>query len=384
MFTRKNLDLLAVIAKDLAMRIHSCGLWRAFYCCWLSGFLTVAALAQSGKPLESRPGALPSSPELDRWFGFAKEVERGLSKGDPQFSLELKKSSEGSSAYAKVRFKGEVVGAFLSENSSTSVAGEIATFEIGRALGCGGLFQPAVNMELRGKGLSTFRQLLEAGVFAEEKELNRQQVLAEIASDPTVLHGVFKQWLPMKPIEYHSIELPDVPPNGALNKSDPIARFLKHDALQPSSELISLPGVDGHAPERELATQLSDILLVDALAGEWDRFSGGNLHVYLEAGRARLVALDDGGASFKDDQGYLEKFNGWVTRFDREVVANLFALERFCDQPGQHDFRGIHDETSLARALNINETSEWAMFKQRIRTVAAHVRAAEKAGGAFF
>ncbi len=354
------------------------------FCSLLNGLLAVAALAQSGCPLEARPGALPSSPELDRWFVFAKEVERGLRVGDPRFALELKKSGEGNSAYAKVRFKGEVVGAFLSENSSTSVVGEIATFEIGRALGCGGLFQPGVNMELRGKGLATFRRLLEAGEFVGEKELNRKQVLDEIASDPAVLHGVFKQWLPMTPVAYRSIERPDVPPNGALNESDPIARFLKRDAPQPGPGLIALPGVEGRAPERELAGQLSDILLVDALAGEWDRFSGGNLHVYVEDGRARLVALDDGGADFKNDQGYLEKFKNWVTRFDPEVAANLFALEKFCDQPGDYGFRGFRNATSLAGALNIDGAGEWDVFKQRVHKVAAHVRAAEKAGGAFF
>ena len=363
---------------------HLPGIKLLISCCLFSGLLASAALAQSGRPLEARPVALPSSAELDRWFGFAKEVERGLHEGDPRFGLELKKSSEGSSAYAKVLFEGEVVGAFLSENSSTSVAGEIATFEIGRALGCGGLFQPAVNMELRGTGLAMFRRLLEAGVFIGEKELNRQQMLAEIASDPEVLHGVFKQWLPMKPAAFRSIELPDVPPNGALNESDPVARFLKREAPQPGTELIALPGVGGSAPACELARQLSDILLVDALAGEWDRFSGANLHVYVEDGRARLVALDNGGASFKNDQGYLEKFKFWVTRFDPEVAANLFALEKFCDHPGDREFRGFRDEASLARALNIDGADAWNQFKQRVRTVATHVRETEKAGGAFF
>jgi hypothetical protein len=188
----------------------------------------------------------------------------------------------------------------------------------------------------------------------------------------------------MTPVPYRSIELPDVPPNGALNESDPVARFLKRDAPQPGTDLLALPGVGGSAPACELARQLSDILLVDALAGEWDRFSGDNLHVYVESGRARLVALDDGGASFKDDQGYLEKLQSWVTRFDPEVTANLFALEKFCGHPGGREFRGFRDEASLAEALNIDGAAEWDTFKQRVRKVAAHVRAAEKAGGVFF
>src|SRR5258708_6255055 len=98
---------------------------------------------------EANPPTLPKGIELRRWFSFASEVEAGLERGDARFSFQMKKMH----VHAKVLRDGEVVGAFRTETSSTCVDGEIASFNIARALGCGELFQPTAAMELRGKGL---------------------------------------------------------------------------------------------------------------------------------------------------------------------------------------------------------------------------------------
>src|SRR5438105_4370750 len=115
---------------------------------------------------EERTGAgvLPTSAEFERWLATAKEVERELRKGDARFSLQMKKAH----VYPKVLKGEEVVGRFRPEATSTSVRAEITSFNIARGLGCGELFQPAVEIELRGKGLASFRRMLEAATFPEE------------------------------------------------------------------------------------------------------------------------------------------------------------------------------------------------------------------------
>lgn len=334
---------------------------------------------------KAEPGALPATRETKEWFAFAREVAQGLRTGDPRFALQRKTGGDGTSVYAKVLYNGEVVGAFLSENSSTSVEGEIASFNIARALGCGHLFQPAVAMELRGKGLAAFQKMIETAEADPVREANRQRILDEIGSDPAALHGVFKQWLPMQPLEYRSIELPDAPPNGALNEADPVARFLRADAPQPPAAELELPGLGGaHAPARGLARELSDILLVDALAGQWDRFSGNNLHLYVENGVARFAALDNGGASLANDHGYLAYFEKWVSRFDKPTVERLYKLDAFLQEPGAREFLGFRRTEDLAAALGIRAQNSWEGFTNRVKEVAAHVRRCEKSGGAFF
>ena len=340
---------------------------RLFFPAILS--VSLAANISAAPPAPATVPSLPASAELKTWYSFVQYVEKGLESGDRKLAFEMKKAH----VYPKVRWNGELVGAFRSESASTCVEGEIATFNIARAMGCADLFQPATGLELRGKGLVTLTQLMRTATFPAVKEPDRAQVLAEIARDPAVLHGVFKHALPVKAVKYHSIERASVLPNGVLNEADPVARFLKNRAPQPGMEPMTPPGIKAPAPARTLARELSNILLVDALAGQWDRFSGGNLHMLVEEGRARFIAVDNGGAGFEDDQGNLRRFKKSVTRFDPQVTARLFALEAFLEKGGR--FLDFRDEHSLAEAMKIDEPEHWQVFKDRVRQVAAHVRA---------
>ena len=336
---------------------------------------TLSCLRPSG--VGAKQPSLPQGLELRRWFSFVSEVEDGLERGDSHLAFQMKKMH----VHAKVLRDGEVIGAFRTETSSTCVDGEIATFNIARALGCGELFQPTAPMELRGKGLATLRQLMAEAKFPAAKEADRQGVLEEIANNPDGLRGGFRKATPVDAVKYHAIEVPVLPPNGGLNEQDRVAVFLKSGAPQPGKGEIKLKSLDCRAPAASLSRELSDILLVDALAGQWDRFSGGNLHVVVTNGRAHFLAVDNGGANLADDLGYMERFKKWVTRFDRRVVAQLFALESFLDGQKMKEpaakpkkFLGFNDEQSLASAMGMDDPRDWNVFKGRVREVAAHVR----------
>lgn len=289
--------------------------------------LMLLALACASGAEKTPTPSLPQNEELRRWFSLVKDVERGLEHGDPHFAFQMKKMH----VHAKVVRDNVVIGAFRSETSSTCVDGEIATFNIARALGCGELFHPAAPITLRGKGLATLKQLMTEARFPDEKEDDRLKVLQEIADNPAGMRGDFRMATPENAVKYHAIESPTVPPNGGLNEQDRVAVFLKSGSPQPGTDKLKLKGLDFHAPAVSLARELSDILLVDALAGQWDRFSGGNLHVVGTKKHAHFLAVDNGGATISDDQGYMVLFKKWVTRFDRRVVAQLFALEEFFD-----------------------------------------------------
>ncbi len=343
----------------------------------------LALLCARAGGADVKSAALPQSAELQRWFSLVAEVETGLEKGDARFAFQMKKMH----VHAKVLQDGAVIGMFRSETSSTCVDGEIATFNIARVLGCGDVFQPTARMELRGKGLATLEQLMQEARFPEFKEEDRQQVLSEIAQNPQGLRGDFRMATPLNAEKYHAVEAPTLPPNGGLNEQDRVAVFLKCGAPQPGTAEMKLKGLDCHAPAISFARELSDILLVDALAGEWDRFSGGNLHVVVTNGRAHFLAVDNGGTNFAADQGYMALFKKWVTRFDRRVVTRLFALEAFLaaeEKPAatRKKFLGFSDEQALAAAMSISTPTDWKMFKRRVREVAAHVRSVGE--GAYF
>ncbi|HEV7403532.1 MAG TPA: hypothetical protein VGO11_11415 [Chthoniobacteraceae bacterium] len=336
-------------------------------------FLALRSPAVVEKPEDK--GALPTSPEFERLRVEAKEAERGLHKGEAHFALEMKKAH----VYAKVLKHGEAIGRFRPETEATSVRAEISTYNIGRALGCGELFQPAVAMELHGKGLATFRKLLESASFPEVRQSEREGLLEAMDNDPEVLRGAFKPMVPAEAVKYRGAERPDDEPNGGLETGDPIARYLRHDAPQPGHQPVPLPSVSLHLVPAHLARQLSNILLVDALAGQWDRFSGNNLHL-LPGHGGQFMAIDNGGADPLNDQGYLERFTRWVTRFDPAVAEQLAALDAFLRKKGS--FRGYTNERALATALGIEDPKEWKGFKERVHRVNAHVHVA-RSGGLF-
>lgn len=323
----------------------------------------------------AEPGKLPVSPELERLRMEAREAESGLQKGEAHFALEMKKAH----VYAKVLKHGEAIGRFRPETDATSVRAEISTYNIGRALGCGELFQAALPMNLRGKGLATFRRLLESATFPDYREEERRSLLEAIANDPGELRGALKPMVPAEAVKYRGAERPDEEPNGGLETRDPIAKYLRHDAPQPGTQPVSLPSVGLHLAPAPLARQLSNILLVDALAGQWDRFSGNNLHL-LPGHGGQFIAIDNGGADPLNDQGYLERFTRWVTRFDPPVVEHLNALDAFLRKKGS--YRGYTSERALATALGIDDPKEWKGFKERVHRVHAHVHAA-RSGGLF-
>ena len=245
---------------------------------------------------------------------------------------------------------------------------------------------PAAPFTLHGKGLETLRGQMEAAKFPAAKEEDRQGVLQEIANNPDGLRADFRKATPPDAVKYHAIEIPTLPPNGALNEVDRVAVFLKCGSPQPGKAEMKLKSLECRAPAVSFARELSDILLVDALAGEWDRFSGGNLHVVPAKepkGHAHFLAVDNGGAGFESDQGNMARFKKSVTRFDRRVVTQLFALEAFLDAQKKEPpavaakprkFLGFGDEESLADSMEVNYPEDWEVFRSRVHEVAAHVR----------
>ena len=333
----------------------------------LSFLLSLAVFCAVSLP-SLHAASLPADERIAPILALAETIESGLAAGDPRFQLVDRKPG-GTSAYALVEEGGKVIGAVIPENSATSIVGEVSTFNLGRALGCSELFQPAAKVSLRGKGLARFRAILQAGRYSGAREQNRQNILARIAKNPDALPCVYKHWGAEKPREYSAISTGGSP-NGVLRESDVVARFLKAGAPQPGEQELALGG--GTAPARDLARELSNIFLVDALAGQWDRFSGGNLHVRVTDGRVHFIALDNGGASIEGGMGYLELFKGWVTRFDRPVAARLLELDALLSK-GQ-PFLGFSDADSFCAAIGLETPVQNKVLARRVASLATHVR----------
>jgi hypothetical protein len=311
---------------------------------------------------------LPTTPQVEHFLEFATHLETALESGDEHFKLVPKKTG-GTSAYALVQTDDGIAGALLPENSATSIVGEVSSFNISRALGFGELEQPGVKLQLRGKGLAAFRSMLENARYSGPKEQNRLAILKQIkACKEDGLACVYKEWGKVKPVEYSAIEAPGSP-NGRLNEKDRFAVFLKASAPQPSANLVKL--ANGTATEKELAVELSNILVVDALAGQWDRFSGGNLHLLREGDHVHFAALDNGGATLTESMRYLNLFKQWVMRFDATTAERVAAMDALVTNGTP--FLGFSDRDAFCHALGIDGKKDREAFFKRVHAVAAHV-----------
>ncbi len=306
---------------------------------------------------------LPSTPAIDAFLQFTKSLDLA----DKNIGLEAKQG-DGSSAYFKLKIDGKTWGAILPDNSGNLVYGEILSFNLARALGRPELCGPAVLKVLEGAALKRFTTaMMETKFHGEERLLNQQAILERVSQNPDYLETVLKMWGP-KPYDVDELTTPD----DQFNTKEPFADFLNSQKPQPSSALISLPGVPGKARESDLADQLSTIFLIDALTAQADRFSKGNINAIAQDGVVSLVAYDNGGTWDKGE--FLKLYLSWVTRFDRGVAQKILALNDFLNGP-QKTFLNFHRKSDLRNALGLEtEDTYWKTFKDRLAAVARHIR----------
>lgn len=304
------------------------------------------------------------------WKRFASDLETSSAAGSSAVEFELNRSG-GTSVYMRIVQNGRPIGAVLPENSATSISGEFASYQLARLLGFPELSQPAELFQIRGDLLRKFERMLAGASFSGQKEANRKQVLARIKANPGGLAAVCKQWMPQKPIAIDSL-VTGGSPNGKLNTAHSLAKALLRTQPQPSSAGITLKELKVAAPASTLARQLSNILVVDALAGQWDRFSGGNLQAYADEKGVRLVALDNGGATLAGASSYHTLTKGWVTRFDPPTAEALVQLNEFL-QGQRPQYQGHTEPGSLLAEIGVPSASQ-KRFLARMADFTAHVK----------
>jgi hypothetical protein len=199
------------------------------------------------------------------------------------------------------------------------------------------------------------RTLERARIRDEDKSARRDRVLRNLDyARENGYHAAIKPWLSA------FIFTGQYGERDRLSNSD-IIPFLQADNNQPSDELITIQQLTrlyspngtyrGQIPSWQLAEDLSNILLMDALMGQHDRFAGANLHFMsvdghleengerrnmpiFEMGQVRLLALDNGAALRSRHGSGLDDLRGArisgtrIERFERSTVERLRGVSR--------------------------------------------------------
>lgn len=304
---------------------------------------------------------IPVVPEVWTWVPPPEEaaiVELDLD-GDATF-FGLLSDWEGTSIILRVRQTGTEANLAVvkTTSSNTRVDAEIYAWRLANFLGFGSLVAPTAPVFLDGEALQKMHDLLDETDYDDpNKESNRLRVVRQLAEALDAgggYNGAIKPWIPA--FSYV----------GALGERErlaahPVMEFLDANNDQAGDELVTLEQFTrlysprgtqrGTLAMWELAHDVSNMLLLDALMGQNDRYAGANVHfrslsgerievgtrrelpIY-DLGAVRLFALDNGAALRGENGSGIGDLQGnfvsgtRVERFEHQAVDRIQLLAR--------------------------------------------------------
>lgn len=290
----------------------------------------------------------------------AEQVLAELDVAGEGTTFDLLSDFEGTSIIIRVRDAAtrDKLAVIKTTTSNTRVEAEVYAHRLSTFLGFGELVADVHHVALSGGALDKLEALLNGIRYSDEgKESRRLRVIRQVRAArqaDSAFMGAMKPWL--RAFIFHS----GLGHRESLATSD-VMTYLRARGPQPTDEEVRLRQYtrlyeplgthQGTIAMWQLAEDLSNIMLLDALTGQNDRFPGGNVHfmsvageeveigerrgrpIY-EMGEVRLLALDNGAALHDQIGSGIRDLRGdivggtRVERFERETLEHLDALGR--------------------------------------------------------
>lgn len=309
-------------------------------------------------------------PGLKRDLDFDAAM-RSVDLDDPGLTLHYKlPTSDGSSVGFFIgRGDNPPNASFVPTNSSSIPEAEVVSYRLARFLGVSRNYYPVDYYKLGPKAMARFTDMVTKTRESEDDRIaNRNMVLKEIKANPASILGIYRVKPRTKMYTVRSLGT-----QGQFNLNTGLAAALRASGPMPTDKMMPLEGIKGGRPgypvqpmERqvELARQLSTIFVIDQLLGQWDRF-WENLEASGDKnGRLKLVARDNGGATLDDWEDY-ETYKKWVSRYDRELIDKLGALNAFLKGEAR-EFAGFTSVEAWKTAAGFIVPSSYEAFAKKL------------------
>jgi hypothetical protein len=261
-------------------------------------------------------------------------------------------------------------GAFVPPNSSSDPEAEVVSYRLARWLGISDIYNPVAYYQLGPKATARMRQILKKHSESEHwRSQNYDCIGRELRAHPDYIFGIYRHRPKGK-----KYPVDGLCSSGTLNTGHRLALLIQAGGPMPSDKPMTFPGVKGRKAgyprpfekEDELARQLSSILVVDLLMGQWDRCSGGNLEALGQKdGRLQFLARDNGGATISEAWKWHELNNQWVSRYDRAVVSRLQRLNALLKGASASP-EGFADVEKLKEALGFRRAESYRTFRKKL------------------
>ena len=215
-----------------------------------------------------------------------------------------------------------------------------------------------------------FRELLKKHPESDpDRLINHRATVGHLKQDPKALFGIYRY----RPKDKNS-SAGSLGTFGQFNRDTALAGFIRADGPMPTGKPMSLPGVKGARPDypkpveldSELARQLSTIMVMDQLLGQWDRFWRNLEATGDREGHLRLSSRDNGGATLSDWEGeWHSSYKRWVTRYDPALIESLRKLNGFLTGTSRR-FGSFDDIEAWKDAAGFLTDESFAMFKRKL------------------
>jgi hypothetical protein len=306
---------------------------------------------------------------------------------DPSIRLEYKRPTSDGSSIGVFIGKGEqpTDASFVPANTSSIPEAEVVSYRLARFLGVSRTYYPVDYYKLGPKAYAKFRDMvLNTREIEDDRIANRNLVMKELKASPDTLLGIYRIKPKTKMYTVHGLGS-----EGQFNLFAPLAKAIRASGPMPGDRNLTLDGIKGGKPdypslpaerEVELARQLSTIFVIDQLIGQWDRFWENLEASGDKTGRLKLIARDNGGATLDDWDDY-EAYNRWVSRYDRELIGRLTALNAFLKGETK-DFAGFTSPGAWKDAAGFIVPSSFDTFHAKLaRLIEKRIPALEDSDG---
>ncbi len=379
---------------------------------WKESAAAYQSLADSQEaPAKEALGRLQHSPLV------REALLRNLDIGhDKSLAFKAAKGFEGTTVWVKVKDStGRNIAIFKPTNGNTYHRGEVFTYQMAKILGLEEMYPVTILYTLDAAGCKKLEEALSETAYKGPKEGNRKLVLSRCRKGQ--LEGAVKEWvldfqfyqaigksdrLKKSALFRHLTREGAFPEKGKMVKVTTKTRLYKPDNCKSATYTgdIELAG---------LARDLSDMLVMDVLNANEDRFPGANVHFKsltttrevktceFDFGESRLYSLDNG-ATFKGTYS-----NGFVdftkrlkpTRFHRRTFYRLSAIADYVDAKRAIPFClstwGIGTREELTAFLALDKGDDhprrkvpFSLFDSNLRAVLKVMRKLEGDSGAWF
>jgi hypothetical protein len=311
-----------------------------------------------------------------RFFELIEEIDFS----SPQIKLEYKVGT--TSVGLKIRQNDKYVAYWYPQgNVSAQPEGQVVTYYLGRFLQMNEIVAPSEYYSISGKPIETLVGFLENDKDDQEDEWKQKSIndVLMLARMSLVRNRPVPGAIVYRLKNFEPFELVDWE-NSRFNLDHPIAKMIRADEPQPSPfDALELPDFVREndeiniASEKDLAEELSQIMILDMLTGQTDRFTGGNLEARFEnsddhpqVGKFHFFMRDNGAALLADVAVGDEAFQQYlpiVTRFDRKQIARVRMLSELLDQNPEGVQQLLRMQSDVSR------------LRERTRAVLEHVDA---------